>query len=75
MSLTSLFGQRPGLGVGRCVLVARQYPGQPTGRIKVRQRIMAQAPVGDGAVGMRCAPDVRCAGAELAADRGVSPGA
>ncbi len=70
-----LFAQRPGFGVGRGVLVARQYPGQAAGRIKVRQGITAEVPVGDGAVGMRGAPGGGGPGAELAADRGVSPDA
>ncbi len=68
-------GQRPGLGLGRCVLVGRQHCGQPAGRIKVRQGIAAEVPVGDGAAGMRGAPDGGGPGAELAADRGASPDA
>jgi hypothetical protein len=70
-----LFGQRPGGGLGRGVLVAGQYPGQPAGRVKVREGIAAEVPVGDGSCGVRGAPGGRCAGGELAADRGVSPDA
>ena len=61
--------------MGRGVLAGRRYPGQAAGRIQVRQGSAAAVTVGDGAAGMRGAPDGGGAGAELAADGGVCPDA